>query len=250
MNQSDVAGKVAVLGASSGLGAALALIHHHRGDELIVVARRSDRLVTMCEAAKRRSQHSGGWSSVKADLTSVEDLKKVAAVLVANAPLGRIYLNAAQAQPKSTGSLEERLALTERFIGLLFKGYVALVETLIDCRALLPGSTVVAISSLAAALPFEGMELYCAGKAALEAWCKTIRLRGGPRVAIVRPGRFESEFFETRPLDLDRLPYAKARRIIRAVDRRKDWIEVGGLRDMMANRLSSLLGPCARKIVW
>lgn len=242
--------KVVVLGASSGLGAALAIAHRERGDDVIAVARRLERLESISQDAERRSQHSGGWCSVKADLTTVEDLKKVAAVIVENASLDRIYLNAAKAQPKSAGSLEERLIGTRSFISLLFEGYVALVEWLIDCGALARSSTVVAISSLAASLPLEGMELYCAGKAALEAWCKSIRLRGGPHVAIVRPGRFESEFYGPRPLDLNTLPYAKAKRIIRGVDHRKDWIEVGGIRDMIASRLSSLLGPRARKIVW
>jgi short-subunit dehydrogenase len=148
------------------------------------------------------------------------------------------------------GRITERLQVIESYFRLIFYAQMTLAEYLIDKAALSRSSRVVAISSLAAAIPFPRLEFYSAGKAALEGWCRGARDRGGPGFTVVRPELFRSEFLrpsETlRPADL---PMQKAARIVQLVDRGRDFVDVGGWRDVTANRLSSLVGVRARRII-
>src|SRR5262249_19579330 len=131
-----------------------------------------------------------------------------------------------------------------------FGSYIALTDRLIEDGALTRSSRVVAISSLAAVIPFPRLELYSAGKAALEAWCRGARARGGPSFTIVRPGPVKSEFFT--PSDLVRIadwPLGKAGRFVRLIDSGRLFVDVGGWRDVTASRLSSLLGPRAGRVI-
>jgi NAD(P)-dependent dehydrogenase (short-subunit alcohol dehydrogenase family) len=238
---------VAVVGASSGLGAALALVHAARGDLVVALARREDRLERLRTHVLATSP-TAKWVSLRADLCDPDDLEAIASQLE-DVALDRVYLNAAATPPDLCGGPPERLATIEAFHRLLFAGHVVLTETLVERGTLSPTSRVVAISSLAATIPFPELELYSAGKAALEAWCRTARHRGGPRFTIVRPGVFTSEFFGPAELEVSSLPTAKAVQIAQLVDAGRDFVDIGGWRDVLASRLSSLIGPGARAIV-
>jgi NAD(P)-dependent dehydrogenase (short-subunit alcohol dehydrogenase family) len=239
---------VVVLGASSGLGAALALVHAWRGDNIVVVARREHRLEQLRREAAVPARDER-WITIGADLrdrTSVEAL----AEHLAKVAIGRLYLNAAASPPEPQGSILERIDMVENYHRLLFGSYIALTDCLVDEKVLGPHSTVVAVSSLAAALPFPGLELYCAGKSALEGWCKAKRIsQGAPQFAIVRPGPFESEFESPSPeLVMGGLPFGKADRIVRRIDRGHKFVDVSDWHRVLANRLSSLIGPRALAI--
>lgn len=84
--------RVLILGASSGIGRALALEYAGRGARICVVARREDALKAVVEkcgtlypnrASEESSGKAGGKSvsSVKADFASVEDMVGVRTVL-------------------------------------------------------------------------------------------------------------------------------------------------------------------------
>jgi uncharacterized protein len=240
--------QIVVLGASSGLGAALAVVHARRGDQVIAVARREARLAQL-----RRELLSAlpddSWMPIRADLRDPRDLEALADQL-STWHLDRLYLSAGANQPPAPGGVTERLRIIEPYFRLIFSAYIVLTEHLIEREALSPASRVVAISSLAAVLPFPQLELYSAGKAALEGWCRGARDRGGPEFTIVRPGLFKSEFF--RPSNTLRhgdIPLQRAARIVRLVDQGRGFIDVGGWRDITASRLSSLLGPGARRVL-
>jgi short-subunit dehydrogenase len=238
--------RVVVLGASSGLGAALALLHARRGDWVTAAARREHRLIQLQQAA---AGGSGRWTSTGADLSSPRSVQALASLLAGHR-VDRLYLNAAAIPPRPAGSVTDRIAAAEDYHRLLVVSYVALTEFLIDAAALTPQSTVVAVSSLAAAVPFPRMELYCAGKSALEGWCKARRDPNAPRFAIVRPGVFGSEFFTpSAELIPGSLPLARAARILAGLDKGREFIDTGGWRDILASRLSSLAGPRSRRVI-
>jgi short-subunit dehydrogenase len=240
--------RIVVLGASSGLGAAFAVVHARRGDEVIVVARREERLAQL-RRELLPTLPDDSWVPIRADLSNAGDIEALADRLSAW-HLDRLYLSAGANQPVVTGGVTERLRIIEPYFRLIFYAYIVLTEHLIENEALGLSSRVVAISSLAAVIPFPKLELYSTGKAALEGWCRGARDRSGPRFTVVRPGLFKSEFF--RPSETLRsgdLPLQRAARIVRLVDQDRDFIDVGGWRDVTANRLSSLLGPCARRIL-
>ena len=240
--------QVVVLGASSGLGAALALLHARRGDNVLAVARRESRLAQL-----QREAGAGltacHWVSIGADLRDPASVEVLGGRLSA-LTIDRLYLNAAAPPPVPEGSITERIAAVEDYHRLLFGSYIALTDSLIEAGALSPRSTVVAVSSLAAVLPFPGLSLYCSGKSALEGWCKARRGKGAPRFAIVRPGLLETEFYKpSSQLDISGLPLEKAAQIVAGLDRQREFIDVGGCRDALAGRMSSLIGPRARHIL-
>jgi short-subunit dehydrogenase len=240
--------RIVVVGASSGLGAAFAVVHARRGDKVIVVARREERLAQL-RRELLPALHGDNWVPIRADLCDADDVEALADRLAAW-HLDRLYLSAGANQPVATGGVTERLRVIEPYFRLIFCAYIALTEHLIEKKALSLSSRVVAISSLAAVIPFPRLELYSAGKAALEGWCRGARDRGGPRFTVVRPGLFKSEFF--RPSETLRsgdIPLQRAERIVRLVDQGRDFVDVGGWRDVTASRLSSLLGPRARRII-
>lgn len=240
--------QVAVVGASSGLGAALATVHARRGDTVIAVARREERLRQLHSELLPRAA-AGSWVPMRADLRDTGDVAALADRLSAS-QLDRLYLSAGANQPDVTGGLAERLHVIEPYFRLIFCAYIGLTEELIERKALSQASRVVAISSLAAAVPFPQLELYSAGKAALEAWCRGARGPGRPGFTIVRPGLFKSEFF--RPSETLRhgdIPLQKAARIVQLADQGRDFVDVGGWRDVAVSRLSSLIGPSARRIL-
>jgi short-subunit dehydrogenase len=239
---------VVVLGASSGLGAALALIHARRGDQVTVIARRADRLLQLRRELLPVAP-ADCWESVRSDLTDPSDIELLANHL-SKRPVDRIYLAAGADQPDLAGDVTSRLGTIEPYFRLLFCTYIALTEHMIEQSALTRRSEIVAISSLAAVIPFPGLELYSAGKAALEAWCRQAARRGGPRFIIVRPGLFKSEFFTPSDiLQMADIPMDRAAKIVRLIDSGHDFIDVGGWRDVTASRLSSLIGRQARRVI-
>jgi short-subunit dehydrogenase len=241
--------RVAVLGASSGLGAALALVHARRGDTVLAVARRKSRLEELQREAGATLTSARHWVSIDANLRDPGSVEALGGRLSA-LTIDRLYLSAAASPPVLKGSITERISMLEEYHRLLFGSYIALTDFLIEAGAFSPRSTVVAVSSLAAVLPFPGLSLYSAGKSALEAWCKARRGRGAPRFAIVRPGLMETEFFTpSSELDLAGLPLGKAARIVAGIDDQREFIDVGGWRDELAGRMSSLVGPRARHII-
>lgn len=244
---SPPAGTVAVLGASAGLGAALAHLHRRRGDDVVAVARREERLLELGRAPA--GPVSGAWYVAGADLADGPSLSRLSDALIERGPLVRAYLVAAADEAARAGTLEERLAAIERYHRLLFTSWVALTETLIEARAVGPESTLVAISSIAAGVPFPGLALYGAGKAALEAWARTARERPGPRCVVVRPGRFDSEFFGPQPFLVDRLPFARALEVMRAVDRGRDDVHLGTLSDVVASRAEAMVRRLSSRLV-
>lgn len=240
--------RIVVVGASSGLGAAFAVVHARRGDEVIVVARREERLAQL-RRELLPALPGDSWVPIRADLCDTGDIAALADRLCSR-HLDRLYLSAGADQPAVTGGITERLRIIEAYFRLIFGTYIALTEHLIETAALSMSSRVVAVSSLAAAVPFPQLELYSAGKAALEGWCRGARDRGGPSFTVVRPGLFNSEFFRpSQTLHVSDLPLQKAERIVRLADQNRDFVDVGGWRDVTASRLSSLLGPRVRRVL-
>jgi short-subunit dehydrogenase len=112
-------GVAVITGASSGIGKVYADRFAKRGYDLLLVARRKDRLVAL---SSELQQNYGGKAEVlAADLAQDEDLKKVGAVLASNEHIAVLVNNAGTAAVGSSAELpiekiEQQLNLNARAV--------------------------------------------------------------------------------------------------------------------------------------
>jgi len=92
MQRTNEMGTAVVTGASSGLGEVSAERLAQRGYDLILVARREERLETL--AKKLREQYSIEVENIVADLSAMADLEKVADAISGNAKITMLVNNA------------------------------------------------------------------------------------------------------------------------------------------------------------
>jgi short-subunit dehydrogenase len=185
-------GVVAITGASSGIGHALALAWAERGASLILSGRNEVALVRVA----REVAHAGGEAFVEVgDVTDEDHRTRIVDralsekgrldVLVNNA--GRGYY--ASARDVDHGQLAALFALN-------VIAPLRLTQLALDALARTKG-TVVMLSSVAGVVSAPRMGAYAATKFALEAISMSLRaeLKGdGVRVLVVRPGPVETPF--------------------------------------------------------
>lgn len=201
----DLAGRLAVItGASAGIGEAAAERLAAQGLDLVLGARRVDRL----EALAQRLTEAHGVKVVPAaldvcDAASCDAFARVVAetagdrgveVLVANAGLARGVARLAEGGEGDEADWET-----------MFDTNV--MGTLRVIRRLVPGmvehgrGTVVTLGSLAGIETYEGGGVYCATKASVRVISRALRLEllgTGVRVCCVNPGMVETEFSVVR----------------------------------------------------
>jgi NADP-dependent 3-hydroxy acid dehydrogenase YdfG len=190
---------VLVTGASSGIGRACARAFAREGAQLLIVARRTERLrqlepeLLQLGADRVRAvgldvrnepEVSGMVRALPAEWQSIE-------VLVNNAGLSRGL------GPLAQGALDD----WNEMIDTNLKGLLH-----VD-RAVLPGmidrqrGTVIHIGSIAGHEAYAGGSVYCATKAAVRSLTEGLRqdlLGSGVRVSTIDPGMVETEFSEVR----------------------------------------------------
>jgi len=186
-----------VTGASSGIGAATARALARRGNTVVAVARREDRLRELVAAIAPdapKSFHLAG------DLAERAFAERVVAETVARS--GRIDVlvnNAAMPMHKlaydvTNEDVEATLRLN--FLSCVWTTHAALPQMLLQ-----GGGAIVNVSSFAALVvpPREGV--YAASKAALDAWSEGLWLDlAGSKihVALVHPGPIDTEIWDKR----------------------------------------------------
>jgi short-subunit dehydrogenase len=212
---------VAITGASSGLGAAMAASYAAPGIVLGLVARNRERLArteAACRAAGARVESAAidvvdtvamaGWLEAFDRAHQVE-------LLIANAGIS------AGPDPDSPG---EPAATTLRQIEVNLVGAVNTIAPLVPSLCARGRGRVVAIASVAA---FRGLPYspgYCASKAGLRAYAEALRprlARHGVGVTVVSPGFFASPMTDRwdGPTPFLATGERAARRIKRGIDR-------------------------------
>ena len=249
-----------VTGASSGIGAALALEFARQGADIALVARRADRLEALAVEIRRWRRRA---VAVACDVTRDGDLE--AAVVQTHERLGPIDVVVANAGFGVLGRLDRltladyRRQLETNVFGVLRTIYAAL-DDLKRTRGRL-----VLMGSVNAYLALAGSSPYSMSKFALRALADSLRhelARDGVSVTLVNPGFVDSEIYQVdnrgvrRPEVKSpvpswlRMPAPRAaRQIARAVRRRHAEVGVtrhGKLAILLQRHTPNLLSGAVR----
>ena len=189
---------VVVTGASAGIGAATALAVAAEGADVVLVARRADRLaevVAQCAAAGVRAE------ALVADLADLEAIAQLAERIVDLVGVPDVLVNNAGVPMRKRIATIEPSALE----GVMALNYFSPARL---TTALLPGmlergsGDIVNVSSMGVHLVAFGVGAYAASKAALELFTEalSVELAGsGVRAHILVPGSTISEFRDDKP---------------------------------------------------
>ena len=243
----------AITGASAGLGTVFARKLAARGHDLLLIARRADRL---CRIAEELSRAHGVTAEVlSADLSRLEDIDAVAARLAGEERLELLVNNAG-------------FGTKGRFWEAAFEDQVAMHRVHIDAtmrlsRAALAGmvrrdrGAVINVSSVAAYFRSPANVSYCATKSWINAFTEGLylELKGlGSRVAVqaLCPGFTYTEFHDVMGVDRAVIPkwlWMRAEDVVedslRGLESRKLFV-VPGWQYKLAVVAGSLLPSSAR----
>ena len=194
MADGKLTGQVALItGASSGIGGALARAFLNEGADLVVVARRQERLQAMAEEALKSGRRCvvvegdvrEEETAVRAVQAAVQQLGQLD-ILVNNAGIGR-YADLVQTSADDFDAMMD----TNMRSTFLFTRHV--VPVLLERGT----GTIITIASMAGVMGFAGEAVYCATKFAQVGFTQALdrELRPhGIKVGVVCPGGVKTEF--------------------------------------------------------
>ncbi|HEX2526206.1 MAG TPA: SDR family oxidoreductase [Geminicoccus sp.] len=194
-----------VTGASAGIGAVFARRLAERGHDLILVARREERLERL--SAEIRQATAAKVRIIAADLADPTGLLEVEAAVQAEARLGMLVNNAGFTVP---GPLAD--ADPGEIDRMLMVNVTALARL---TRAALPGmlakgsGSIINVSSGLTFMQLPGTAAYSGSKAFVLHFTRTLHeevARHGIRLQALCPGLVSSEFHEAAGLDVHRYP--------------------------------------------
>ena len=198
-------GAALVTGASSGIGAVYADRLAHRGHDLILVARNTERLEAL--AARLRAETGVAVDVLTADLTNRADLARVEQRLATDPAITVLVNNAGLAL--NGGLLDSAPAELEQLIALNITAPTLLAAAAGRAFVARKAGTIINIASVLAFAPemFDGV--YSGSKAYvlnLTQGLAAIAKDTGVRVQAVLPGATRTEIWERSGKDVDAFP--------------------------------------------
>jgi short-subunit dehydrogenase len=194
-----------VTGASAGIGAAFAERLARDAYDLVLVARRRDRLDAL--AAKLSRAHELRVDVLPADLTSPEGMRQVEARIAAEPALEVLVNNAGFGSAGAFADLDRDAEEEEVRLNVI--ALVRLTHAAIDAMKRRGHGTVINVSSLAGFQPMPFNATYGATKAFVTSFTQAVgeELRGtGVRLQLLCPGFTRTEFQEVAGVRTDELP--------------------------------------------
>lgn len=177
-------------GASSGIGAATARLLRDHGWELVIVARRADRLQEL-------SEELGGATTLAVDLTQDDAATRLAAVV--RDGFGRLDLLVNNAGARFPGRFDESGVVgLERHMAINMMAVAAVTHALLPLLRATPGSAIVTVASVSSFISRAGAIGYSSAKAAVRAFSDGLALEEaahGVHVGLVVPGFVATEGF-------------------------------------------------------
>jgi len=196
---------VVVTGASAGIGAATARAVAAEGADVVLVARRGDRLAEVavdCAASGVRAE------SVVADLADLDAISSIADRIIELVGVPDVLVNNAGVPMRKRISAIEP-ALLEGVMAMNYFSPARLTTALLPGMLERGSGDIVNVSSMGAHMVAFGVGAYAASKAALEMFTEAlhVELAGtGVRAHILVPGSTISEFRDHKPGNDDPMP--------------------------------------------
>lgn len=181
--------KIFITGASSGIGEALAMHYAARGATMGLVARRADLLERL---RYRIAKHTAGVAEVyAADVTDPVALRDAARDFIAQHGLPDVVIACAGVSISIDAEREDSLAAFNQVFATNTFGTLTTFQPFISAMKLRGRGRLVSIASVAGVRGLPGASVYSASKAAVIAFCESLRieLRGtGVEVVTLCPG--------------------------------------------------------------
>ncbi|MFC4298067.1 SDR family oxidoreductase [Castellaniella hirudinis] len=209
--------RVFITGAGSGIGAALARRYAARGAVLGLAGRRRDALQAVCDSLPGQ-----GHRIYALDVRDRVALHVAAADFLAHGPVDRVIASAGISAGTLTDAPEDH-AVFQTIFDTNVLAMVTTFEPFIASMRARGQGTLVGIGSVAGVRGLPGAGAYSASKAAVRAYCESLRveLRGsGVRVVTVAPGFIATPMTARNPY---RMPFLMpvdrfAEQAVRAID--------------------------------
>jgi uncharacterized oxidoreductase len=165
---------ILITGGNSGIGRALAEALAARGAKIIITGRNKDRLDDVVTA-------NPGMSAYKLDVTSAEEIRKVASKIVAEHPeLNAVIHNAGILPYEKVLAERYDMEVVETVISTNLMAPIRLTAELLPHLRAKAEAAIVTVSSGLAFVPLASASAYSASKAAIHSWSQSMRheLRG------------------------------------------------------------------------
>jgi short-subunit dehydrogenase len=215
-----MAGLAMVTGASSGIGEAYAERLAADGWDLLVVARRGDRLDGL--ATRLQEAHNVTVRAIRADLSRPDDLQRVCEQ-VNESPLDMLVNNAGLAHYMQFADLEPSQA--RELVELNLLAPVLLTRAVVAGMLAREGGSIINVASL---LAFSGevqsrqlplRAVYASTKSFLVTFSELLADELAPhgiRVQVVCPGVVRSDFHSRQGIDMSAVPRMEPRQVVEA----------------------------------
>jgi short-subunit dehydrogenase len=184
-----------ITGASQGTGRATALLFARQGYNVVLAARKPDRLASVAQSIQELGRQA--WA-IPTDVAHEGQVK--ALVEQAIAVCGTIDVLVNNAGICLSGPVEHTsITDWEQVMGTNFWGYVYTINALLPHFLARQLGTIVNVGSFGGKMPLPQMTAYCASKYAVSGLTESLRLELAPRgihVCAVHPGVINSDFLE------------------------------------------------------
>jgi len=208
MNTRIHSGTALITGASSGIGAVYADRLARSGYDLILVARRADKLRSLAQDLTDRTGRS--VETITADLTKLADLAKVETVLKSDASITLLVNNAGVGA--TAPLLQSGIGEMDRMITLNVNVLTHLAYAVAPAFVARGNGTIINIASIVALAPELLNGVYGGSKAFVLAFSQSLQHEladKGVRVQAVLPGATATDFWDLAGLPVRHLPQEK-----------------------------------------
>ncbi len=244
-----------VTGASAGLGTHFALALAARGHDLVLVARRGDRLDQLADLARRR--HDVRAEPVVADLAKKNAVPRLAADLADRGRSIDLLVNNAGFGARGA-FVELDAAMQARMIDLNCRALMALCRTFLPPMIAARKGAILNVASTAAFQPGPWMAVYYATKAFVLSFSEALHEEAKPhnvRVTALCPGPTRTEFAHVADMADSRLfarfastPERVVRDGLKALGAGRAVVVPGAANRLMAGAVRFTPRPLARRL--